>query len=403
MRRPGSPRPFPRSDRPPGGHISYIACRVHVGVACMGAGSAYKDRLALARLRIYAPAHRTPLTRESGVHLLQPAGSLVLQPLDQQSPSIGKDAPVQSGLLADSSAGSGLRSSGRARHGRDTQVFHSDNVESSCQVRRGLFHPVLTPIRLPRLQTCNRLTDANAPLRPTSRPRQAPLQPPQPPVLGGPQLGTSQHFPSGQCSGDGHAPVNPYARPISRLRDRLRNRGEPNMPASSSIAGDAVRSHRTWNLAGPAKSHPTHLWDPHRADPSRQPSYVTSLDVNDPKAFVTAGLPPRWPRVCSGKEIRHCLTEVTQRLLLHYHRTRRKPRELPTRFAQLPTLKRVAGRTATAGPPPGMLLHSKIPHKPGLRAMLGQSSLLHRRGQQAIPRHKNTLSSFREPMWEVEP
>jgi hypothetical protein len=77
-----------------------------------------------------------------------------------------------------------------------------------------------------------------------------------------------------------------------------------------------------------------------------------------------------------GEEIRHGLSEIPQRLLLHRLGPRRQPRELSPGLGQLPRLLGIPRRTHPPRPPIQMLLTRKIPHKPGMRTVLQQRRLL---------------------------
>jgi hypothetical protein len=70
-----------------------VASRVHVSVAGVVAGSAPEAGLALARLRVHAPARRAALASVRGFNLLDAARGLVVQPPHQQSPPGGEDSP----------------------------------------------------------------------------------------------------------------------------------------------------------------------------------------------------------------------------------------------------------------------------------------------------------------------
>ncbi|MCW2948815.1 MAG: hypothetical protein JWR24_5532 [Actinoallomurus sp.] len=94
----------------------------------------------------------------------------------------------------------------------------------------------------------------------------------------------------------------------------------------------------------------------------------------------------------TGEEVGHGLGEIPQRLLLHRLRPHRQPPERFTGYGQLATLLPIARRTRPPQPPMLMLLHRKIPHKTGMRAMLQQHPLLGGRGLKTEP-HPNTLTT----------
>src|SRR5450759_505035 len=64
-----------------------ISCRVHDTVRLMPASHAHEERLALASLRCDVLAGVTGLRRVRSFDLLDPTGSLLLQPGHEQTPS----------------------------------------------------------------------------------------------------------------------------------------------------------------------------------------------------------------------------------------------------------------------------------------------------------------------------
>jgi len=94
----------------------------------------------------------------------------------------------------------------------------------------------------------------------------------------------------------------------------------------------------------------------------------------------------------TSEETAHGLGEVTQCLLLHRLRPRRRPPELFPGLGQLTGLLAVGRRTRPARPPMLMLLTREIPHKTGVRAMLQQRRLLGGCGLKPKP-HATTLKT----------
>jgi hypothetical protein len=113
---------------------------------------------------------------------------------------------------------------------------------------------------------------------------------------------------------------------------------------------------------------------------------------DDPKPLMPAGFAPRGPTMRPGEEVAHGLGEIPQRLLLHRLRPSRQPPERFTRLGQLPRLLHITRRTRPPRPPMPVLIHRKIPHKTGMRAVLQQHLLLGRRGLKTKP-HVNTLTT----------
>lgn len=92
------------------------------------------------------------------------------------------------------------------------------------------------------------------------------------------------------------------------------------------------------------------------------------------------------------EKVAHRLGEVPQRLLLHSLRPGFEPVVFGAGRRQLGTLLVVPGRLATRLPVL-LLLHGKIPHKPGMATVFGQHCRLLRAGKQPKPAHINNLGS----------
>src|SRR6185312_15066453 len=127
-----------------------------------------------------------------------------------------------------------------------------------------------------------------------------------------------------------------------------------------------------------------------------RPVTVEPLDVarvGDPEPLIVV-----LPAPCRVAEpgLEECglgLPEVTQRLLLHVHRTRAQPLALPACLGELPTLPGEPRSGRTARLPVRVLLDRQVPRVPGMRAVLQQQPLLHWRRAQPEPGHRNTIAS----------
>jgi hypothetical protein len=75
-----------------------VLSRVHIRVGGISAGCTGEDRLALAVPARNMPARAAALTGVCGVDLLDPAGCLLFQPLDQDPSAGGENLPIQPGL-----------------------------------------------------------------------------------------------------------------------------------------------------------------------------------------------------------------------------------------------------------------------------------------------------------------
>ena len=110
----------------------------------------------------------------------------------------------------------------------------------------------------------------------------------------------------------------------------------------------------------------------------------------NPSCF--AGLAPRRATVGAVEKVAHRLCEVPQRLLLHGLRPGCQPLVFGPGRSQLGTLLVVTGRLA-AGLPVPLLLHSQIPHKPGMATVLGQCCRLLKARKQPKPAHINNIGA----------
>jgi hypothetical protein len=119
---------------------------------------------------------------------------------------------------------------------------------------------------------------------------------------------------------------------------------------------------------------------------------VARFESDLPESFMRAGRAPRRATVGAAEKVAHRLGEVAQRLLLHSLRPGCQPVIFGAGRRQLGTLLVVPGRPATPLPVL-LLLHGKIPHKPGMATVFGQYRRLLEAGQQPKPAHINNLGT----------
>jgi hypothetical protein len=70
------------------------------------------------------------------------------------------------------------------------------------------------------------------------------------------------------------------------------------------------------------------------------------------------------------EEIRHCLSEVPQRLLLYRLAAGSQPPVFGASLSKLPALLQVSRRAVAPRTPPQLLLDCEVPHKAGMRAVI---------------------------------
>ncbi len=390
VRRPAGAEVSPCCHRPSGGDVA--SC-VHVGVACSGvAGRALENRLALAAPGSDVPARRASLRRVRGRDLLDPTISLVLQTRGKQTPSASTDASVEAALLRNTHAGpldSAPRTAGHRTH---IKGFDADPVEAPRDVSGGLVDPILASVGLTCPQLCDRQLGASSPLGVALGASQALLQHRQPPGLTLTQARGMQQLTSRQCRRHRNTTVNTHYGPVTRTGDRIRDVGERDMPAASTIAGDPVGLHLRWDRARQPETHAADLGYPHFSEPAIQWLNMMWFDRHLPESLVHAGFAPRWAAVRSAEEVAHRLCEVSQRLLLHGLRAGREPVVLGAGRCQLSALLVVAGRAATGLPMP-LLLDGRVPHIAGMATMLRQHRRLLSSGKQPVSRHASNLTA----------
>ena len=390
VRRPGSPVASPRSHRMPCGDIPG---RVHVGVQRISAGHAAEKGLALAAARCDVPTRRAPLARVSGTYLLNPAGGLVLQTVDQQAPPLGEDASIQPGFLPDILAWFYDGTPCRTGHVPDLQVLNSDHVEPPGNACRCLFAPVLANVRAAGLETGDSVSDLRTTLRLAVSPRQFPLQLPQPPLLRCGQPRAVQQLTGGQGRADGYPSVYADGLASSRPRCGFRDGGESNMPAPSPVPLHPIRLHILRYLPGPAEPHPPGLGHPDLPGVTVQPPDVLRPNVDDSEPLVSVGLPPRWAAMSPGQEVHHRLSVVTDRLLLHDYASRCQPRvRCPCRRELAAAFCRPRHAPAPR-PPVRLLLNAQVPHVPSVCTVPQERRFLGCRWHQSVPRHTNTVAT----------
>ena len=164
-----------------------VACRVHVGVAGVAAGSAPEARLALARPPVHVPARRAPSARVGGWHPLDPARGLVLHQQTAAPSPTGRSrfSPVLARTLRPGcsavpfATGSWSRCSGPRRGSRRSG--------GRCRWTSSL--PVLAPVRLAGLQPSDRRPGPGAPGRSARGPGEPALQAEHPRLLARDQAG----------------------------------------------------------------------------------------------------------------------------------------------------------------------------------------------------------------------
>src|SRR6266508_4608305 len=407
VHRPGRPLASPRSNGLSGRRD--VTRRVVVGVAGPCAGDTAVGRLALAALRCDVPARRAALAGVGGGNLVDPAGRLVLQPVDQPSPPACEDGAVQPGLLPDAAAGPLDGALGRAGHGQHVQILDTDQVEPAGQVGADLLGPVPAAVSLPGLEAGDSQLGPIPAVRPLALAGLAAFQQPQPAPLGRAQPGGLEQFPGRQRRRHRNTPVDPDHLAIAGREDGGRDRREGDMPAAGAVPGDPVGP-RLRHGAGPAEPDPAELGDQHLAPAAVQPPHVGRPDRDDTESLVHVAFAPRrrgrrrWPLLrrpvgAAGAPLPERRepggvggVEVPQRLLLDDHAARRQPRIGGSGLGELPALLGEP-RCRAARLPPRPLLHRQVPHVPGVRAVAQQHVLLRGGGVQPEAAHPRNLAS----------
>ena len=136
VRRPASAEVSPCCHRPSGGDVT---CGVHVGIArARSAGDTLENRLALAVFRRDMPALGASLRRIRCRDEFEPPKGFMLQPGNQQSPSLAADLAVEAAFLCDAGTRVFTGPARRAGHRAHVQVLDADSVEASRHFGGGL-------------------------------------------------------------------------------------------------------------------------------------------------------------------------------------------------------------------------------------------------------------------------
>ena len=390
VHRPASAEVSPCSHRPSGGDV---ACGVHVGIARpRPTGDALENRLALTVFRRDMPAVRASLRRVRRRHEFESPLGLVLQPGHQQPPPLAADLTVEAPFLRDVGARAFTSSARRASHGPHIQILDADGVKAARQIGGGLFHPVTPAIGFAGAHPRNRQLCSCSPVRSASRPGQPLLQSAQPLRFANTKARNAQQIPARQRNRYRHAAINTNDAAIIWSRDRFRYGRKSDVPPPRPIPRDSIRFHCVRDVAGPPESHPPDLGYPYLPVAAAEPLDVAEFESDLSKSFMLAGLAPRRAPVGAVEKVAHRLGEVPQRLLLDGLRPGCQPIVFGPGRGQLGTLLVVTRRVA-AWLPVLLLLHGKIPHKPGMTTVFGQCCGLLRAGKQPKPTHGKNLGA----------
>jgi hypothetical protein len=390
VHRPASAEVSPCCHRPPGGDV---ACSVHVSIAgARTAGDTLENRLALTVFRRDMPAVGASLRRVRRSDGFEPTQGLVLQPGNQQPPTLAADLTVKPPFLRDVGARAFPGSARRARHRPHLQFLDADGGKAARHIGAGLFHPVTAAICLAGAQLRNSQLRSCPPVRSAARPGQTPLQSAQPLGFTGPKARNAQQLPARQRSRYRHPAIDTNDAAIIWSRDRFRDGSKSDVPPPRPIPRDSVRLHCVGDVAGPPEPHPTDLRYPYLPIAATQPLDVVEFESDLSEPFMRAGFTPRRASVGAVEKIAHGLREVPQRLLLDGLRPGCQPVVFGAGRSQLGTLLVVTGRSAPRLPVL-LLFHGQIPHKPGVATVFGQCCRLLNAGKQPKPAHINNLGT----------
>ena len=392
----GSPEASPRSHRMPCGDVPG---RVHVSVASVAAGFADEGRLALAVFARHMPARRAALAGECGGDLLNPARGFLLQSPDQEAPAGGEDLPVQSGLGAHVPAGLGHRAFGRTGHMPHTQILDTDHIEPPGHFSGEFLGLVLAGIGLTGFQPGDRKLQLSTVVAATPRPSESALQAFQPPSPARGQPWAAVHLARGECGAYPDTPVHAHHLSRSWPYDRCGDRREGDVPAAGPIQLHPERF-GLWDRLRPAEPHPPGLRDQDLSPVSVQPADLTGSKSYYPEPLVPTGFAPGGLAMRTVEIVRHGLREISQRLLLDHHTSRRQPPMLGACLRQLAAMLSPPRRRLAPGPPPGLLFDSEVPHEPSVSAMAAQRRFLRDRRRQPVANHGNMISKNSQYGWE---
>ena len=313
--------------------------------------------------------------------------------MHHQSPARPQDLTIESRLGKDIPARCVDGPSRRARHLTDLEILDPNQVESARNIGARLLGPVLPPVRLASAHPGDGQPQSVTTVRPPASAGEPTFQVVKPLTLLRGQARGMQQLTSRQGRRHHNAPVNAYGQVVTRRKNRLGNYGEGDMPAPGPVTRHSVRLHASRYDTGPTETHPSGLRYPNLSNLPAEPTHMPRLQGDDPESIVPASFAPCRPAMGTGEEIRHGLGEVPQRLLLHHLRACGQPGMLFPCGGELTALLKVTWRTRPAPAPMRMLLHSQVPHEPGMCAVVPQRAFLSARGDQPVSRHTNTLAN----------
>src|SRR5665647_1401495 len=370
-----------------------VSCRVHVGVPLMPASHTHEDRLALATLRCDLLAGVTGLRRVRSFDLLDPTGSLLLQPGDEQTPHGFEDAPIEARLPCHVPARLLHGSPRSARHTFDVEVLDPDHVETGGEVSAGFLHPVFAPVAVPGFQPADHGLHFPAAVRPAPGAREPALEPQEPLRFFRAQPSRTGHFTRGQRHRDADTTIHTDDLTGARRGDRFGNHSERDMPTTRPVTGNAVRP-PVDQVAAAFERNPTDLRDQHTGPCPVVAADPQPLRSDDPQPLMLAGFTPRRATMGSGEEPLPRLVKVPQRLLLDGLRPAGKPRLRSPGGSQLPGLGVESRRGSFPTRPHQALLEAEVPHVPGVTALLQQEHCLCGARVQAEPHTANLATTY---------
>jgi hypothetical protein len=400
VRRLGNPYASPRSHRTPCGDV--LGC-VHISVACVPAGRAAEDGLALARLSVDLPAGGTTLRSVSRMDPLNSSWGLLLKASDKHSPGILQYSSVQGCFLGDLSTRLSSRATCRARHRPNIERFDADQIKVDGQARRDFLAPILTHTRLTTPQPGYVALHSCSPVGSSLATSQASLQPEQPALSSRAKLSNGQEFTGAQGHANLDAPVYSDRQPVARWRDWRRDHREGYVPASDTVQRHPERLCRLRQRTRQAEPHPSRLRYPDKSEVPVEFANVGGFESDNPESLVFTGFSPaRWA-MGSRHVVSDRLGKVSQSLLLYHLASRTQPFVFCSRFGELATLSQVSRCAFPTRTPPQMLLNGEVPYETRMRAVFPQNYLLRGSWVQAVSGHESNVTATSDILGETEP
>ena len=315
---------------------------VVIGMGAEAAMPADKGRLAFAASAVHGSAFRTGLRGIGGIDLqkVSPAlFELVGKDGLEAEPALIENAPVEPRLLPHHAARFFHRAPRGGCHVFDAQIFEDHGSEAPAHVERRLVLPIAADVGTFGGQPECATDGCQSPLRPLLSAPNDVLRGTAAPLDSFERGRDGQMLAGGERQRIGDATINADRWTDIDWRDMVDLASETDMPAER-VHRDGNILDRAAQRAAVAELDPTDLGQAHG-----RPFAVELPDLDlaalKPESVVDALAARRRVAGTSGEEVRECLVEIAERLLLARLRNGGDPIELGAKLRQFASLRDV--------------------------------------------------------------